>query len=153
MKKIFLGSDHGGYALKQEIIAHLQAQDYDCEDVGCDREVSCDYPPFGVAVGKAVVSTPGSLGVVICGSGVGISIAANKVKGVRCVLTNNLQVTRLARVHNDANVLALGGRTPFLDDPLRIVETFLEKKADHAERHVLRRSMLDELPEEHIEKI
>ncbi len=145
MKKIFLGSDHGGYGLKQKIIEFLQSKNYEVEDVGCYSDESCDYPPFGKAVGKKVVENKGALGIVTCGAGVGISIAANKVKGVRCVLANSVEQTKLGREHNDTNVLSMGGRTHFDDDPLDIVDTFISTQTDTSNRHMRRRGMLDEL--------
>ncbi len=145
MKKIFLGSDHGGYELKQRIIQHLQKKGYDIEDVGWYSEESVDYPVFGAEVGRNVSEHDDALGIVVCGSGVGISIAANKIHGIRCALVNSCEVAKLSREHNDANVLALGGRTKFVDAPLKIVDVFLETKADEGERHKKRRRMLDVL--------
>ena len=142
MKKIYIGSDHGGFLLKQKVKAHLSSK-YDIEDVGCNSDESCDYPIFGVKVGQAVIANPDSLGIVICGSGVGISIAANRVKSVRCVLANSTELARLGREHNGANVLAMGERTPFIDEPLEIVDTFLNTAVDEHERHERRRKLLD----------
>ena len=142
--KIYLGSDHGGFELKQQIKEFLtEKASYDLEDVGCDSGESCDYPVFGRAVGEAVVGNPGSLGILICGSGVGINIAANKVPGVRCALVNNLELARLSREHNGANIIALGERTPFIDDPIGIVDTFLTTEVDESERHQRRRSQIE----------
>ncbi len=142
MKKIFIGSDHAGFQLKQKVKAHLSSN-YDIEDVGCDSAESCDYPNFGMKVGQAVVANPDTLGIVICGSGVGISIAANRVKGIRCVLANSVELARLGREHNGANVLAMGERTSFVDQPLEIVDTFLSTAVDEHERHERRRQLLD----------
>ena len=100
-------------------------------------------PNFGKAVGEAVAKDESSLGIVVCGSGIGISIAANKVSGVRCALCNSMELAKLGREHNGANVLAMGERTAFMDDPLEIVEMFLETKVDEGERHVKRRGLLD----------
>lgn len=140
--KIYLGSDHGGFEMKDEVRNYLTENNYDLEDLGCDSSDSCDYPVFGRAVGEAVVKDEGSLGILICGSGVGISIAANKVEGVRCALANSVQIAQLSREHNGANILAMGERTQFIDDPLEIVKTFLNTKVDQGERHVKRRAML-----------
>ena len=145
MKKIFLGSDHGGFELKRKILEYLLSGGYEVEDVGCESDESCDYPVFGVAVGEKVVANEGSFGVVVCGSGIGISIAANKVSGVRCALANSKELASLGREHNGANVLALGERTKFIDDPLEILDVFLKTQMDMSDRHVRRRNMLDNL--------
>ncbi len=140
---IFLGSDHGGFTLKQKVAEFLKSKGHETTDVGCLSSESCDYPIFGAEVGKRVVAEQGSLGIVVCGSGVGISIAANKVKGIRCVLANSMELAKLGREHNHANVLAMGERTEFIDDPLDIVETFLDTKPDMDTRHVRRVELLN----------
>ncbi len=143
--KIFIGSDHGGFELKQKVVEYLEKEEYPIEDLGCKNNESCDYPNFGAQVGKKVVETKGSKGIVICGSGVGISIAANKVKGVRCVLANSCELAQLGREHNGANILSMGERTKYIDDPLEIVKTFLSTDIDPGERHQRRREQLDAL--------
>lgn len=144
--KIFLGSDHGGYELKQRVVEYLNEQGgFEITDVGCGGTDSCDYPEFGVSVARQVVANEGSLGIVCCGSGLGISMAANKVKGARAALCNSLELAVLARQHNGANILAMGGRTEFIDDPIEIVEMFLHTQPDTAERHVRRRDALNSL--------
>lgn len=142
MTKIYLGSDHGGYKLKQTVMEYLEERDYEVEDLGCNSEDSCDYPEFGKLVAENVVKDAGSLGVVICGSGVGISIAANRVAGARAVLANSTELAELGRQHNGANVLSLGARTQFMDDPIDIVETFLKTEVDESDRHERRRTQL-----------
>lgn len=140
--KIYLGSDHGGYGLKQTLKEYLENNDYLVEDLGCNSEESCDYPAFGRAVAEAVVKDKASLGVVLCGSGLGISMAANRVPGARAALANSIELAALGRQHNGANILALGARTQFMDDPLDIVKVFLETEVDQSERHERRRSQL-----------
>ncbi len=142
MKKIYIGSDHGGFKLKQTVKEYLEERDYTVKDLGCDSTDSCDYPEFGKAVAEKVVADSGSLGIVICGSGIGISIAANRVQGARCALANSTELAELGRQHNGANVLALGARTQFMDDPMDIVETFLKTEIDEGERHERRRAQL-----------
>lgn len=144
MKKIYIGSDHGGFDLKEEVKEFLAEKfgEYEVKDLGCDSAESVDYPKFGKAVGEAVISEEGSLGIVICGSGVGIGIAANKVAGIRCVTANSTELAKLGRQHNGAQVLSMGGRTLFIDDWWDIVETFLTTEIDMSERHVRRRSQL-----------
>lgn len=144
--KIFLGADHGGYELKTKIIEYLsQIGEYEIIDMGCKSEESCDYPEFGSGVAREVVAHEGSFGIICCGSGIGISMAANKIKGARAALCNSLELAILGRQHNDANILALGGRTNFIDDPLEIVHIFLHTQPDMSDRHVRRRMQLNKL--------
>ena len=123
--KIAIGSDHGGFELKEKVIKFLIGNGYDVLDLGCDSLESVDYPKYGRLVGEAVVEGEADKGIVICGTGIGISIAANKVKGVRAALCANTTMARLTREHNDANVIAFGAR--MLGDILvfEMVETFL----------------------------
>jgi ribose 5-phosphate isomerase B len=144
MEKIYLGSDHGGFLLKQKVKDWLTDHHYEVEDLGCESAESCDYPVFGKMVALAVTGDPESLGIVICGSGVGISIAVNRFEGARAVLANSTELARLGREHNGANVLAMGERTQFIDEPLEILETFLSTDVDRGERHVRRREQLDQ---------
>ncbi|MGL4253249.1 MAG: ribose 5-phosphate isomerase B [Fusobacteriaceae bacterium] len=128
MKKIALGADHGGYELKNILMNHLVNKGYEVVDFGTNSAESVDYPHFAKAVGESVTSGQTQLGILVCGTGIGISIAANKIKGVRCALCTNTTMARLTREHNDANILALGGR--IVGDVLAIemVETFLTTK-------------------------
>ncbi len=143
--KVFLGSDHGGFELKQRVIEHLKTQGYEIEDLGCVDTGSCDYPVYGRKVAEMVVKNLGSRGIIICGSGIGISIAANKVKGARCVLANSIELAHLGRIHNGANMLAMGERTKFVDAPIKIVDEFLKTEEDEAERHKHRRDLLNKM--------
>jgi len=144
--KIFLGSDHGGFELKKRVAEYLKkSKKYEVEDLGCNNTDSCDYPIFGKKVAEKVVKTKGSKGIVMCGSGVGISMAANKVRGVRCVMANSVELATLGRAHNGANVLAMGERTKFIDEPLKIVDAFLNTEEDMSERHVRRRGELNQM--------
>ena len=122
---IAIGSDHGGYALKEHIKAYLTSKGMTCLDVGCESLESCDYPIYGKAVGEAVASGKCEKGIVICTTGIGISISANKVKGIRAALCADSFSAEMTRRHNDANVLALGAGIvgPNLAD--RIVDVFL----------------------------
>lgn len=132
--KIALGSDHAGFQLKEAIKKHLNSKSIEVEDLGTDdSEVSVDYPDYGRKVGEAVVSKEADLGIVVCGTGIGISIAANKVKGVRAALVYDQTTGRLAKEHNNANVIALGGRTTTDENAIKIVEAFLE--ANFQDRH------------------
>lgn len=142
--KIYLGSDHGGFGLKQEIIDYLEDKGHDVEDVGCVTDESCDYPFFGAEVARRVVGNDGSLGIAVCGSGLGVSMAANKIKGARAAHANSVELAELARRHNGANILSLGARTKFFDPWEQIIDTFLETAPEEG-RHERRRGQLDEL--------
>ncbi|NLM04678.1 MAG: ribose 5-phosphate isomerase B [Clostridiales bacterium] len=123
--KIAIGSDHGGYSLKEIIKSHLEEKGFEVEDFGTYSEESTDYPDFGQAVGEAVASGKFEKGIVICGTGIGISIAANKVPGVRCALVGDCFSARATREHNDSNVLALGARVLGVGLALDIVDIWL----------------------------
>lgn len=107
---IALGADHGGYELKEIIKKHLQDQGYEIIDYGTDSAESVDYPEYGFKVGEAIIKGQASLGIVVCGTGIGISISANKVKGIRAALCTDSYMARMAKEHNNANILALGAR-------------------------------------------
>ena len=124
--KIAIGCDHGGYLLKQDILIWLDEHDIDFEDFGCYSRESVDYPVFGEKVGRAVASGEADRGIVICTTGIGISIAANKVKGIRCALLSDKMSARLTRLHNDTNMMALGGGVIGTMLALEIVDTWLE---------------------------
>ncbi|AFS77272.1 ribose 5-phosphate isomerase B [Gottschalkia acidurici 9a] len=124
--KIGLGSDHGGYQLKEKIKKHLEEKGIECIDYGTNSEDSVDYPEFGRKVGEAVVSGECDKGIVCCGTGIGISIAANKVKGVRCALCGDTFSAKMTREHNDSNVLALGQRVTGEGLALEIVDTWIK---------------------------
>ena len=120
-----IASDHGGFALKQEIMTHLRATGVEFEDLGTYSEESCDYPVYAEKLGKAVAAGDYEKGILICGTGIGISIAANKIHGVRAALCGDCYSAEMCRRHNDANVLALGGRVLGVELAKRIVDTFL----------------------------
>jgi ribose 5-phosphate isomerase B len=137
--RVYLGADHAGYELKVHLASHLPVQGYEVLDMGAAAfDPEDDYPTYCFRVASRVVADPGSLGVVLGGSGNGEQIAANKVPGVRAALAWNTEVARLAREHNDANVVAIGGRMHTLDEATAIVATFLSTPFSGAERHVRR---------------
>ena len=140
---IAIGSDHGGYALKQEILAHLKKRGVEVKDFGTYNEDSCDYPVYARAVAQAVTSGECERGILICGTGIGISIAANKVPGVRCALCGDCFSAQATREHNDANVLALGARVTGPGLALKIVDTFLDTPFSNDERHIRRISLIE----------
>ena len=123
--KIALGCDHGGYELKQFIMKTLEKLGYEYEDFGCYSLESCDYPDFGAAAARAVAEGKCDRGIVICTTGIGVSITANKVKGIRCALLSDLMSARLTRQHNDANMMALGAGVVGEKLALEMVDLFL----------------------------
>jgi len=123
--RIAIGSDHAGFLVKEAIRKYLQAAGYAVDDQGTSSEESVDYPDYGTAVGERVASKQADFGIAVCGSGIGISIAANKVPGIRAALAHDVTTARLAREHNDANVLALGGRIVTAEAAVEMVQTFL----------------------------
>ena len=141
---IAIGCDHGGFELKQEILAHLEKRGLAYKDFGTYTKDSCDYPVYGRAVAKAVASGECERGIIICGTGIGISITANKVRGVRAALCGDCFSAEATRQHNDANILALGARVTGPGLALKIVDTFLDTPFSGDERHVRRISMIEE---------
>lgn len=141
---IALASDHGGLKLKNAVKAHLNEKDYKIVDLGTNFEESVDYPVYGKACADAVASGKADLGMVFCGTGIGISIAANKVKGIRCALCTSVEMAELAKQHNNANILALGGRTTDVELAIKITDAWLETEFEGG-RHQRRIDMLDEM--------
>ena len=142
--KIALGCDHGGYELKEFIITVLNKLGYEHEDFGCYSTESCDYPDFGAAAARAVAEGKCDRGIVICTTGIGISISANKVKGIRCALCSDPLSAKMTRLHNDANILAMGGRVVGPGLALKIVDTFLDTPFSGDERHIRRIEMIED---------
>ena len=141
-KKIAVASDHGGFALKETIKTHLIERGYEVNDLGTHSEESVDYPVYGKACAEAVANGEAELGVVCCGTGIGISIAANKVKGIRCGLCTSVEMAHLTKQHNNANMIALGGRTTEPELALAIVDEWLDTEFEGG-RHQRRIDMLD----------
>ena len=144
---IAIASDHGGFALKETVKEYLRERGEKLVDLGTNSEESVDYPTFGKACAEVVASGKADCGIVICGTGIGISIAANKVKGIRCGLCTSVEMAELTRQHNNANILALGGRTTEPELALEIVKAFLdtETEATEGSRHKRRTDILDEM--------
>lgn len=142
--KISLGCDHGGYALKEHIKAYLESKGHEVVDCGTYSTDSCDYPIFGEAAARKVQSGECERGIVICTTGIGISIAANKVKGIRCAHCTDSLSAEMTRRHNDANVLALGAGITGPNLAKRIVEVFLNTKFEGG-RHARRVGQLDSI--------
>ena len=123
--KIAIASDHGGYDYKQELIPYIESLGHQVLDLGCHGPASVDYPDYGIPCAQAVARGEADRGVVICGTGIGISISANKVPGIRCALCTDPVMARLTREHNDANMLAMGGRIIGIELAKGIVQVFL----------------------------
>ena len=142
--RICIGCDHGGYLLKEKVVKHLKDKGYDIEDFGCYSTESCDYPIYGKKVAKAVSEGEFDRGIVICTTGIGISITANKFKGVRAALCSDCFSAEATRLHNDANVLALGAGVVGELLALKIVDTFLSTEFSNVDRHINRIRLIEE---------
>ena len=140
-----IGSDHGGFALKQQLMEHLNKEGYVLRDFGCFTEQSCDYPDIAHAVAKAVAAGECENGILICGTGIGMAMAAGKHPGIRAALCGDVYSAKLTRTHNDANILTMGARVigPGLAE--MIADTFLSTPFSNEERHVRRISRIEEV--------
>ena len=141
---IAIASDHGGFELKQEIRKYLDERNIPYKDFGTNSTDSCDYPVYAKEVAHAVANKEFEKGILICGTGIGISIAANKVKGIRAALCHDCFSAQATREHNDANILAMGGRVIGAGLALKIVDTFLNTEFSNDERHKRRIDMMEE---------
>ncbi len=135
---IAIGCDHGGYELKLAIMKHLDAKGIEYKDFGCCSSESVDYPDYAYPVAKAVAAGEYEKGILICGTGIGMSIAANKVKGIRCALCGDTFSAHATREHNDSNILALGGRVIGCELALDIVDIWLDTDFSNGPRHINR---------------
>ena len=141
---IAIASDHGGLELKEKVKEHLRERNVKFVDLGTNSTESVDYPVYGKACAEAVASGKADRGIVICGTGIGISIAANKVKGIRCGLCTSVEMAKLTRQHNNANLLAMGGRFLETETAFAIVDAFIDTQFEGG-RHKRRTDMLDEM--------
>ena len=135
---IALGCDHGGFDLMQEVMAHLDQRGIEYKNFGTFTKESCDYPEYAKLVANAVVDGTCEKGILICGTGIGISIAANKVPGIRCALCHDCFSAKATREHNNANVLAMGGSIIGAGHALDVVDLFLDTPFSNDERHIRR---------------
>lgn len=135
---IAIGCDHGGFELKQEVMEYLKENNLEYEDFGTYTTASTDYPVYAKKVAEAVVSGKADKGILICGTGIGISITANKIKGIRAALCGDCFSAQATREHNDANILCMGARVVGAGLALKIVETFLNTEFSNDERHINR---------------
>lgn len=141
---IAIGCDHGGFDLKEKVKAHLEEKGYEVKDVGCYDKNACDYPIYGKAVANSVADGTCEKGIVICTTGIGISIAANKVKGVRAALCADSTTARMTRLHNDSNVLAMGAGIVGENLAMDIVDTFMTTDFSGVERHQKRVDLIED---------
>lgn len=148
--KIAIACDHGGLTLKQEVSKWLIANNYEVMNFGTDSNASCDYPDFGVKAAEAVASGVCDFGIVVCTTGIGISIATNKVKEVRCALCSEPLSAKMTRLHNNANVLAMGGGIIGINMGLEIVRTFLETPFSEEGKHVRRIDKITEIEDKYM---
>lgn len=139
---IAIGCDHGGYGLKLEIIKYLEKKGLEYQDFGCDGE-AVDYPIIAKKVGQAILEGKCEKGILICGTGIGISIAANKMKGIRCALCSDCFSAEATRLHNDTNVIALGGRVVGPELAVKMVDIFLNTPFSEDERHIRRIGLIE----------
>ena len=133
--KISVGCDHGALALKNKVVAHLEKQGHEVKDFGTYTLDSCDYPEFAAAAAKAVASGECDKGIVLCTTGIGVSISANKIDGIRCALLHETWSAKMTRLHNDTNVMALGAGVVGKNLALEIVDTWISTEFSHNERH------------------
>jgi ribose 5-phosphate isomerase B len=147
MTRIAIGSDHAGYQLKEQLAEHLREQGHEIEDLGTDSEESVDYPDFGAAVARAVVGGEADYGVCVCGTGIGIGIAANKVKGARAAVVHDTTSARMARQHNNANVVCVGARLTGVQSAKDAVDAFLTAEFEGG-RHQRRIDEITDLEQE-----
>jgi ribose 5-phosphate isomerase B len=146
MGTVFLGCDHGGFALKREVIGLLQKLSLPMQDLGCEcEEISVHYPHYAYKVVQAILTYPGSRGILICGTGLGMSIAANRFPGIRAALCQELYTARMSRLHNDANLLVMGGRIVGPGLAREIVNVWLHTSFEGG-RHQERLNLIDTLP-------
>lgn len=143
-EKIAIGSDHAGFELKQKVINFLKSEGYSIEDYGTFDNNSCDYPDFGYKASKSVANGLNNYGILICGTGIGMSIVANKIKGIRAANCCSADMAKLAREHNDANILTLGARLLSFEEAIPIIQAFLNGKFQE-DRHTRRINKIKEL--------
>ena len=143
--KLVIGSDHGGYELKLELIEHLKERGFEINDIGCNSTASCDYPIYAKALTEEITSGRADLGILVCGTGIGMSMAANKVDGIRAALCHDVFSAEATRSHNNANVLCMGARVIGAGLACLIADTFVDTPFSNDERHIRRLSMYSKI--------
>lgn len=141
---IAVGSDHAGFELKNQLIRHLQDQGYEVKDYGTYSEESCDYPDYAKPVAHAVANGEATMGLLVCGTGIGMSLAANKVKGIRAAVLSDEFSAEATRSHNDANILCLGARVVDEEKAVKLLDIFLDTPFSNEEKHCRRISKLED---------
>jgi ribose 5-phosphate isomerase B len=141
MTKIFIGADHAGFELKSELLAQLELE-YDIHDCGTDSLERTDYPLYAKAVAQNVLDNPDAIGILICSTGIGMSIAANRYAGIRAALCHSVKAVKLSRQHNNANVLVMGASTTSADEAMKLIETFIASPF-HGGRYQERLTQID----------
>ncbi|MBR2377400.1 MAG: ribose 5-phosphate isomerase B [Clostridia bacterium] len=142
--KIAFGCDHGGFPYKDAVLYYLATHGHEVIDFGCNSEDSCDYPDFGVPACKAVANKEADFGILICGTGIGMSICANKIKGIRCAHVTDIFSAEVTRKHNDTNVIAMGARITTKEDVIKFIDKFLNTSFEGG-RHEIRVNKIKEL--------
>ena len=140
--KIALACDHGGFQMKEALKEHLAGRGIEVLDLGTDSEASVPYPVYGKACGEAVASGQAARGILVCGTGIGISIAANKVKGIRAAVVTNEFMAEMCKAHNDANIISFGGRVITIEEAIRFTDIWLDTETEMG-RHAERRAMIE----------
>ena len=140
---IYLGSDHAGFSVKPDLKEYLKKKGYDVVDLGTFSDEAYDYPDVAREVGEKVLERAESFGILLCGSGIGVSIGANRMKGIRCVNARDLKMVEMSRLHNDCNVLAMGARDISVSDMKKFIDKFLNTEFLEEERHIRRNKKLD----------
>lgn len=140
---IVIASDHGGYHLKVEVMAYLKKKGIEVIDVGTDSVLSTDYPKFAFRLCQKLINKEADFGIIMCATGIGVSMACNKVRGIRCAKVDNIKEAKFTRLHNDANVLALNGKM-FTYKAKDIIDVFLKTPFSNEERHIRRLKMIDD---------
>jgi len=143
---LYIGSDHAGYSMKNSLKEYLVERGHDVVDVGTFSEDSVDYPDIAREVSEKVLENPGAFGVLVCGTGIGMQMTANKLKGIRATVATNENMAEMSRKHNDANVITLGGRTTELELAKKIIDKFLATEFENEERHVRRVRKMEGIP-------
>jgi ribose 5-phosphate isomerase B len=143
--RIAIGSDHAGFELKKELIEYITTLNCEYEDFGTYSDISVDYPDFGMKVAKSVANGQFDRGLLICTTGIGMSITANKINGIRAALCSNIMCAKLSRQHNDANILVLGAKIVDLSTAKEILKIFLETNFSNEERHIRRLNKIKKL--------
>jgi ribose 5-phosphate isomerase B len=147
LKKVALASDHGGYQLKNEIKEYIISKGYEAIDLGTHSEESVDYPEFGAKAAKSVLAGEADCAIIMCGSGIGISITANRFVGIRAALCSDTYDAKMCRLHNDANIMAIGGRITTIERAVDMIDIFLETEFEGG-RHQRRIDLIDKLATE-----